>query len=188
MNHSSNTRKAKPLIPCDVKSHEPRFSKGPALSDPARNEHTQECVKGRRDEIVHHPPADVGIGPLSFRRIDVDASGQASLFFVQQGVVEGSPLDHFVLMPCQIGSILFESHRLEWPSPWMPKGRPEALSRTHDCWVVDADVRCSNGTEMMLWRHSEDLGWLKVRRKPGVHAVSSSRLKMKSRSSRCTRG
>jgi hypothetical protein len=74
-----------------------------------------------RDEIVHHLLADVGIGTPPFGRAEVDASGEALLSLVQQGIREGLPLDHFALMPCQIGPILLESHPFGWPAPRTPK-------------------------------------------------------------------
>ncbi len=66
----------------------------------------QRILNLRADVLVAYPPGDLGICTHPFRRVDVDATDQLALCFVEQRVVERQVRSDLALVMQEILPIL----------------------------------------------------------------------------------
>jgi hypothetical protein len=79
----------KPVIPRQVPADVPGVGERPSGGDPLRYQRVQCPLQAGAGLAVGHPPGDLGVSALLFRRVNVDTAEQGCFGVVEQCVVEG---------------------------------------------------------------------------------------------------
>ena len=89
--------------------------------------------------VAAHPQADLGVGTLLLRRVDVDAAEQAVLAGGHHRVVERAPQLRLLLMPAEVDQVVLDRHPGIGPAP-VGESLAETLGAAHHGVVVVDDV------------------------------------------------
>jgi hypothetical protein len=116
-----NVRQGEPVSPGQVTADVPWLPEGPDIGDPAGHQRVQGVLETGADLAIHHPSADLGIGALLFRRVNVNAAEQGSFGVVEQCVIKRLVGRDLCFVAGQVLPVLLVSHRSGRPAPRGPE-------------------------------------------------------------------